>query len=101
MLWLGAMVTEMEMRSYLVQLFAASIVVALAFLSLIGAFFNYGWARKVLLHLSWLMAIFWFYACYTEVQAFYQTEYSVFAAAIGSFYIVIALLVYFSEKCPT
>lgn len=88
LVWLGAALSKMDTAErYNVQLGLATVVAVVAISTAIAAFAGRGWARAVLLALSWSAAGIWIYSGLSLSAA---SDFGVLPMGIGVCFIVLA-----------
>jgi peptidoglycan/LPS O-acetylase OafA/YrhL len=86
--WLGAALSKMDTpERYNIQLGVATVISIVAVGAAFGAFSGRGWARLVLLALSWSSAAFWIYA---GVSLSTSGDIEVIPIIIGGFFVLLA-----------
>lgn len=92
LVWLGAALSKMgTTERYNIQLGLATLIALCAVAAGVAAFKSRGWARPVLLSLSWSAAVFW---VYSGVALSTRADISVLPIVIGVCFVALAALLH-------
>ena len=98
LVWLGAALSKIDSpERYNIQLGVATVVSIVAMGAAFGAFTDRGWARPVLLALSWSSAALWIYSGFSLSTS---ADIEVIPISIGGCFVFLAALIHIDAPSP-